>query len=63
MSIHYEVISEDNIICFKDLCNELMAYQKSKANIHPELFDSMRFETRMIRKMATIWLPFFIWSL
>ncbi|MDF2671831.1 MAG: GCN5-related N-acetyltransferase [Clostridiales bacterium] len=48
MSIHYEVISEDNIICIKDLCNELMAYQKFKANIHPELFDSMRFETRMI---------------
>jgi GNAT superfamily N-acetyltransferase len=48
MSIHYEVISDDNIICMKDLCNELMAYQKSKANIHPEWFDNMCFETRMI---------------
>jgi hypothetical protein len=48
MSIHYEVISEDNIICIKDLCNDLMAYQKSKAYIHPELFDGMCFETRMI---------------
>lgn len=48
MSIHYEVISEDNIICIKDLCNELMSYQKSKAYIHPDLFDSMCFETRMI---------------
>ena len=48
MSIHYEVISEDSIICIKDLCNELMSYQKSKAYIHPELFDGMCFETRMI---------------
>ena len=48
MSIHYEVISVDNIICIKALCNELMAYQKSKAQIRPELFDSMCFESRMI---------------
>ena len=32
MGIRYEVISEDEIICIKDLCNELMAYQKSKAS-------------------------------
>lgn len=48
MSIHYEVISGDNIQCIKDLCNELMAYQKAKAHIHPELFDGMCFETRLI---------------
>lgn len=48
MSIHYEVIPEDNILCIRDLCNELMSYQKSKAYIHPELFDDMCFETRMI---------------
>jgi len=48
MSIHYEVICDDNIICIKDLCNELMAYQKSKAHIHPEWFDNMCFETRMV---------------
>jgi GNAT superfamily N-acetyltransferase len=48
MSIHYEVISDAHIICIKDLCNELMAYQKSKSYIHSELFDSMNFETRMI---------------
>ena len=48
MSIHYEVISEDNIHCIKDLCNELMAYQKSKAHTHPEWFDNMCFETRLI---------------
>jgi GNAT superfamily N-acetyltransferase len=48
MSIHYEVISEDDIIYIKDLCNELMAYQKSVAYIYPEFFDGMCFETRMI---------------
>jgi len=48
VSIHYEVISEKDIDCIKDLCNELMAYQKSKAYIHPEFFDNMRFETRVI---------------
>jgi GNAT superfamily N-acetyltransferase len=48
VSIHYEVISENHLLCIKDLCNDLMAYQKSKAHIHPELFDNMRFETRMI---------------
>jgi GNAT superfamily N-acetyltransferase len=48
MSISYEVISDDNVACIKDLCNELMVYQKSKANIHPEMFDDMRFETRVI---------------
>jgi len=48
MSIHYEIVSEDSIICIKDLCNELMSYQKSKSYIHSELFDSMNFESRML---------------
>jgi GNAT superfamily N-acetyltransferase len=48
LSIYYEVISDDSIHCIKDLCNELMAYQKSKSYIHSELFDGMSFETRMI---------------
>lgn len=48
MSIHYEIIPDDNIICIKDLCNELMSYQKSISYIHSELFDGMSFETRMI---------------
>jgi len=48
MSIQYEVIPADNIICIKDLCNKLMAYQKSKAKFRPELFDGMCFESRMI---------------
>lgn len=48
LSIRYEVISEEEIGCIKHLCNELMAYQQSRAQIRPELFDSMCFETRMI---------------
>ncbi len=48
MNIKYEVISEERIDCIKDLCNELMAYQQSKASEYPELFDNMNFETRMI---------------
>lgn len=48
MSIQYEVISDDRMTCVKDLCNELMAYQKSKSRIRSELFDGMSFETRMI---------------
>ncbi|OIK08431.1 GNAT family N-acetyltransferase [Bacillus sp. MUM 116] len=48
MSILYENISEDKISCMKDLCNELMVFQKSKSYIHTELFDGMNFETRML---------------
>ncbi|MDF2893042.1 MAG: family N-acetyltransferase [Clostridia bacterium] len=48
MSIHYEIVSDNDIACIKDLCNELMSYQKSKALIHPEWFDNMSFETRLI---------------
>ncbi|MDA5107916.1 MULTISPECIES: GNAT family N-acetyltransferase [Brevibacillus] len=48
MNIRYESIPVENIECCRDLCNELMAYQKSKAYIKPELFDNMNFETRMI---------------
>jgi len=48
MNIQYEIISDDNIIKVKGLCNELMDYQKSKAGIHPEWFDNMCFESRMV---------------
>lgn len=48
MNIQYEVVSEKDIFCIKELCNNLMTYQKSKALIHPEFFDNMSFETRMI---------------
>jgi len=48
MNITYEVITDDKIEYCRDLCNELMVFQKSKATITPELFNSMSFETRMI---------------
>jgi ribosomal protein S18 acetylase RimI-like enzyme len=48
MNLTYEVIPEENIECCKDLCNELMTFQKSKAYIKPEMFDNMNFETRMV---------------
>ncbi len=47
MDIIYKVITED-IYCIKDLCNDLMNYQKSKSYIHSEWFDNMNFETRFI---------------
>ncbi|MFO7153253.1 MAG: GNAT family N-acetyltransferase [Bacillota bacterium] len=53
MDIRYEVISEDDVSCIKDLVNELMAYQKSIAHIHPEFFDNMCFETRMIPSLKS----------
>ncbi|PLT30055.1 GNAT family N-acetyltransferase [Peribacillus deserti] len=48
MNLTYEVISDDQIEVCRDLCNELMVFQKSKAYIRPELFDSMNFDTRMV---------------
>jgi GNAT superfamily N-acetyltransferase len=60
MSIHYEIISEDNINCIKDLCNDLMAYQKSKAYIYPEFFDVMCFETRMVPSFKSARVNFLI---
>ena len=49
MNLKYEVLdtSGDISIC-KDLCNELMHFQKSVAHIEPQLFDNMNFDTRMI---------------
>ncbi len=48
MNLVYEVISEEQAETCRDLCNELMDFQKSKAFINPEWFDSMNFETRMV---------------
>lgn len=48
MAISYEVIPVDKVEYCRELCNELMVFQKSKAHIKPELFDSMNFDTRMI---------------
>jgi GNAT superfamily N-acetyltransferase len=46
-NITLEVIKDQDLAQCQELCNELMAFQKSKATIHPEWFDSMNFETRM----------------
>lgn len=48
MNINYEIIPDEKIECCRDICNELMVFQKSKAYIKPELFDNMNFDTRMI---------------
>ena len=48
VDIEYQVLSEAEVGAIRDLCNELMAYQKSLATIHPEFFDNMCFETRML---------------
>ncbi|PGM57888.1 GNAT family N-acetyltransferase [Bacillus sp. AFS053548] len=48
MNLTYEVIDKNHIELCRDLCNELMTFQKAKAKIKPELFDSMNFETRLV---------------
>ncbi|RLQ97467.1 GNAT family N-acetyltransferase [Falsibacillus albus] len=48
MELTYEVIPDEQIELCRDACNELMAFQKSKARIKPELFDNMSFETRLL---------------
>lgn len=53
MNIKYEIIPNEKAEYCRDLCNELMVFQKSKAQIKPELFDSMNFDTRMIPSMKS----------
>ena len=48
MNITYDILPEEEVECCRDICNELMVFQKSKAYITPELFNTMNFETRMI---------------
>lgn len=48
MTITYEVIPVEHAEECRPLCNELMVFQKSRAHIKPELFDSMNFDTRML---------------
>lgn len=48
MDLKYEIIQHEEIEQCRDLCNELMTFQKSKANLSPELFDNMNFDTRMV---------------
>lgn len=51
LNLKFEVLPDEKIECCKDLCNELMVFQKSKAYIKPELFDDMSFETRLLTSM------------
>lgn len=53
MNIKYEIIPNEKAEYCRDLCNELMVFQKSKAQIKHELFDSMNFDTRMIPSMKS----------
>ena len=46
-SIVLEILGDENFDQCRELCNELMAFQKSKAYFEPERFDSMNFESRM----------------
>ncbi|MDN4522916.1 GNAT family N-acetyltransferase [Fictibacillus fluitans] len=48
MKLTYEILPAGQAEQCKELCNELMTYQKSMAVIKPELFDTMSFETRML---------------
>jgi GNAT superfamily N-acetyltransferase len=53
MNLIYEIISVEQIESCRDLCNELMVFQKSKAYIKPELFDNMNFDTRMVPSLKS----------
>lgn len=63
MDIRYEVLKEQDASKIKDLCNELMTYQKSKASIHPEFFDAMCFETRLLPSLKSAQANFIIAAL
>lgn len=47
LNLIFETIRDDNIELCRELCDELMSFQKSKATISPEAFDGMNFDTRM----------------
>ena len=46
-TLTFQTITDGDIEPCRDLCNELMAFQQSKAIIAPECFDGMNFDTRM----------------
>lgn len=46
-NITFEIVTDGNIEHCRDLCDELMAFQKSMAVIAPEQFDGMSFDTRL----------------
>ena len=47
MAISFDVMQDGNIEACRGLCNELMAFQKSKAGLLPDVFDMMDFDSRM----------------
>ena len=47
-NITIEVVKDGNTEQCRDLCNELMTFQKAQAVIAPELFDIMNYETRLL---------------
>jgi len=46
-SLEFEILQKENYDSCRNLCNELMQYQKSQAIIDKEKFDSMNYDTRM----------------
>lgn len=48
-NIKIEIVTDGNIEPCRELCNELMAFQQSRAVMAPEVFDWMNFDTRMRR--------------
>ncbi len=48
MNFTYEEVPIDRLEICKEICNELMVYQKSLAYITPERFDKMTYETRLV---------------
>lgn len=48
MNFTYEEVPIDRLEICKEICTELMVYQKSLAYITPEHFDKMTYETRLV---------------
>ena len=46
-NITIELVADGNIEQCRELCNALMAFQKSQAVLSPESFDQMTYETRL----------------
>ena len=47
-SIRYEDFENGEIVFLKNLCNDLMAFQASRAKIKPEVIEAMSFENRLV---------------
>ena len=58
--LNYTELKLSEIQQLKPLVNSLMAFQKSKATIKTELFDTMSFETRLLPSVASSTHNFFV---